>query len=238
MGIYLSFSVLRVGSDGEVVLESVRSPLYSVRDSVVCDLFSPHENRRFASALDGLELPWYTHTTMAACLAERRNPRRADCFEPDELLHDLLTLRDRLETMRDRLPRLYSLRKSTKLDEALSSARFFYDGKAYHAGCGWDSCNATWRADRGSTRATIEHMLTEPPDAEIDLRNKIAFACRDAVGPRGEGAAAEDYVEGPPITLYISSSTASEVFRPYLDEMIAFARDANAGGYVVFTSRS
>jgi hypothetical protein len=84
---------------------------------------------------------------------------------------------------------------------------------------------------RSRPHEAIDALLAGTPDIEHDLRLTSAFHCVEAV--RQDGG----FVPGDPITLRIGEQTPLDHFEPYLTPIVDFCTKAEAGGFLVYTSR-
>jgi hypothetical protein len=231
MGSELSFRVLPLDGHGDVLFEHVPEPSLAVADNYIWQLLHEEEGQRlFQPVVEGLGLQWYRRTSMERCLAERRNPTRADCFEPQAIHRDLETLCQRLTNLEAALPRRFRFQMSDRIGEWSSHARVFYAGRLFEVGAGWGHCLATWSQDRPAADA-VRVLLEQGPDIEHDLRQRPVFRCVEAIRRDTE------WLPGGPVSLHISSQTPSEFFGPNFALMLEFCRRAETGGFVVFTNR-
>jgi hypothetical protein len=230
MGAEFCLGVMAVDEAGELRVEYVRDPRLAVADMLVRELLGRDDGERwFPEVRRGLELAWYSPTSMARCEAESRGPVRGDCFEPAHVRSEVQALRERLAEMEARLPRRFRFQLSTRVGDWRDHARVFHGGKLFNVNASWGSCRARWYDERPHME-TLEVRLFGAPDIEHDLRHVRSFACVEAVR---DGT---DARPGDPMTLIVSSKGASEHFEPVLKPIVDFCDQAEAGGYLVFTS--
>ena len=231
MSIDFSLSVMPVDSDGELVLQYVSEPRFGLADSYVWELLDQKESaRHFHEVVAGLDLRWYRRTTMNACLAHGGNPTTADCFSPSDIKRDVQLILARLSNFETRLPRQYRFQKSTDMGVWRTDARVFYGGKLFSVGAAWDVCRAWWWAERPFMDA-VRALIVGVADIEYDLRAQKEFRCVEAVRQGGR------FVPGDPLVLLVSHQSARQYFEPYLSPIVDFCIKAEAGGYLVFTSK-
>lgn len=236
MGVSFGMSVLPIDERGDVVLEHVREPSYSVHDTWLWELIDD-ELRPFRDIVAaGLELAWFRRPSMQRCIDERRNPERRDCFYPSAVAQDITTMLDRLSDSNARLPRSFRLFRSDRLYGPAGSSWVFVDGRLFYLSAGWGFCKAShWDPEwekRPSSEQVMDLLHGRQPDVRLDLEDRAAFDCHEIVGT------GDDRRPGEPITFFIESVSCEEHFAQFLRPMLKFCDDARAGGYVVFTSRS
>jgi hypothetical protein len=233
--------VLPLDDGGQVVLEHVREPLYTIKDSQIWELLSESDGeRRFGQALKDLSLKWYRQPSLDACLAERRNPLRTDCYDAREIQDELRTIHTRLRNMEGSLPRRYTVRSDQSEAQWESSVKVWFEGRVMRVGAGWDHCMAmsTERpsldcmAEPSQLAEQIRMLVEHRPEVQIDLRGQEKFSCHEAI--KGDAG----IVPGRPMTLTLASESAATVYGGFLDEMEAFCRAVDPHRYCVMTSRS